>query len=192
MSTKQSGFSAIIIIVCVVVVIGVLGLIGWRLYSQPSTKTNNATSHNTSTSNPSDASNNNSPATPQPTYLDIKEFGIKIPLDNSIADATYTYDPSSSSNANPTESQLVNVTTKSLASASDNKCNVQVITRTQDQNLMGTPLVPNYTNIFKFGNYYYILNGIQFVCSTDKNVQQLLYQQSATFAQDFKAAQPDN
>jgi Tfp pilus assembly major pilin PilA len=189
---KQSGFSIVEGAIAIVVVM-VLGFIGWTVYNTYTSKPAKVTSQTTNPSSNnqlSKESTNATSATTQPTYLDIKEFGIKIPLDSSITDATYVLDPNL--NSNPTEAQTVNITTKSLASVSNNKCHIQEITRTQDQNILGIPLVPNGSTIFKIGNYYYIFGGQQFVCSTDKSVQQLLFRQTAIFTKDFQAAQPDN
>lgn len=194
-TNKQSGFAMIEIAIIAVLVIGILSFIGWTAYNsfhKPTTQVGDQTtsSSNSQPSKETSTATPTTPATPVNTSLDIKEFGLKVPLDSSISDATYSYDPSV--NTNPTEAQIVSVTTKALTSASNNKCNLFEITKTQDQNIYGTPLVPNSVNTFKIGSYYYILSGIQSVCSTNHGVQQLLYQQQNTFAKDFKSAQPYN
>lgn len=190
-ANKQSGFSVVEGVIAIVVVI-VLGFIGWSVYNHYSSKPAKVSSQTTSPSDgqPSKETTSSTTATTQTAYLDIKEFGIKIPLDSSIADATYTVLPLSS--VDPSGTQSINVTTKSLASASNNKCNLLEITQTVNQTWLGNPLVPNNTTVFKIGSYYYIFSGQQSLCSTDQKVNDLLHQQSATFGQDFKAAQPDN
>lgn len=91
---KQTGFS-IVETVVVVAVIVVLGAAGWAVYQrtkQSATKTDAASNPNQSTQQTT-----TTPPAPTVTYLDIQEWGIKLPLSDAIKDAYYV--PSSQNRA---------------------------------------------------------------------------------------------
>ena len=104
------------IIVAVLVVAG-LGLIGWKLYSlysKPSantTTTSNQATHQTG--NTQTNTTGNTSASDQTAYLDIKELGIKIKLDDSIKDVVYSYSTANNSQ-HPQYVGGVNLSSQSL------------------------------------------------------------------------------
>ena len=91
----QSGFGAIETLL-VIVAVGIIGTAGWFVYQHNRTKATNAAA------NPSNQqTQQTTTTTPVSTvnYLDVKEWGVKIPLSNNIKDAYYvvstgSYDPS--------------------------------------------------------------------------------------------------
>jgi hypothetical protein len=193
---KQSGFSAIISIVSIVLVIGVSGFIGWRLLSQPAQPNKQAASETTSNnanSPISPASTNSTTATTQPTYLDIKELGIKITLDDSIKDAIYTV------HTDTDGSQFAYISTTSLTSASKGTCSpdkggfASITKSTGTTQQVFSPAVRpiDNTKTFKFGtNTYVFITGTQATCTSDSTAQNLANKQQTTFINDFKTVQP--
>lgn len=190
MSNKnQSGFSIVLVAIVTVLVIGLIGYVGWSAYHQSQTKVASTTPSNSTSSTPPKETTTAATTTTAGTYLDIKELGIKITLDDSIKDATYTYDPTLNAQSDP---QQVSISTKSLVSTSSTACILGTIIRTNNQNLTGAPLVPNGSTIFKLGNYYYYLNNPQALCTNNTAANQLETLQQTTFRNDFKTIQPDN
>lgn len=88
---KQRGFSIVEVVLIVAALIG-LTAIGWAVYQhgKQSATTTNAEGNTTQ-------SNQQTTTTPAPTvaYLTITEWGIKIPLSDSIKDAYYVVDTTS-------------------------------------------------------------------------------------------------
>jgi prepilin-type N-terminal cleavage/methylation domain-containing protein len=82
---QQAGFSIIEVVIGVVVIGLILGA-GWFAYEHNKPKPGNA---NQGASPP--AADQPTPAEPNPavTYLDIKEWGVRVPLPDSIKDAYY-------------------------------------------------------------------------------------------------------
>lgn len=87
--SRRAGFS-IVEAVIVVVVIGILGTASWFVYQHNKTKPTGATG-GTQTTNQGSGHQPTSTPTPSPTvsYLTITEWGVKLPLPNSIKDAYY-------------------------------------------------------------------------------------------------------
>lgn len=86
-SGRQSGFSIIEALVAVVA-IGMIGASGWFLYQHLKTSATTIGA----TSNPSQSTNQQPTMTPAGStvaYLDIKEWGIKVPLSDAIEDGKY-------------------------------------------------------------------------------------------------------
>ena len=156
-------------VIIAVVVVGILGFIGWtayNAYNHPTKKTANATT-NTSTSQPSNETTNGTTTTPQSTYLDMKELGVKITLSNLINDAVYApyYTPSTDGTT------VVGFSTQSLANNSSN------IACSASHGALGiliksptpfpappqgtTTLQPDGKTIFKIGNNYYMYRAPQ-------------------------------
>lgn len=87
---SQKGFS-IIILLLILILLAILGFTGYYVYSTQQNKKNadnTKSADNNAASQPATAS---SAAKPDATkYLVITEWGVKIPLTNTIADANYT------------------------------------------------------------------------------------------------------
>jgi pilin/secretion family protein with methylation motif len=95
MKNKQAGFG-IVEAVIAVLVMGVLAGAGWFVYQHNRTKVTNAAVGSQPTSQQTTTT---TPPAPTVTYLAIKEWGIKLPLPNSIQDAYYVVDPGVSTDA---------------------------------------------------------------------------------------------
>jgi type II secretory pathway pseudopilin PulG len=82
--SKQAGFS-IVEAVLGVAVLGILGAAGWFVYQHNQPKPTDAAA----TTNQS--ANQQTTTTPAPTvaYLTINEWGVKLPLSDTIKDAYY-------------------------------------------------------------------------------------------------------
>src|SRR6266568_3175508 len=87
---NQSGFSAFVFLlpVLVVAVLAVGGLVVYQ-HHKPSSATNSAATSPTQTTSQSQ-NTATTQAAPTVAYLTIKEWGIKVPLSNSIKDAYYS------------------------------------------------------------------------------------------------------
>jgi len=85
----QSGFAITQTLVIVAVVV-IIGIIGGLVYKHNNTNTvNSATSSKTQTEQQQAASNNSQTAQQAQQYLVIKEWGVQLPLSDSIKDAYY-------------------------------------------------------------------------------------------------------
>jgi type II secretory pathway pseudopilin PulG len=164
MPTKrnQSGFSAIeaLLVVLIVVVLVIIGLVVYQRHKSTSAKTSVATNatqpQNTTTTQPAQAT------TP---YLTLKEWGVKLPLSESIKDAYYVAEKGSSNGpgALPTTMWL------GLTSLSSSSCNpsnndnggrgaVGAILRvlpTETDAVTGQLLTQKYPNGKTINGYYY-------------------------------------
>lgn len=197
-SNKQSGFSAVIGVVAIIIVIGVLGLIGWRLYNQPKTmKTANATPTTTnSPANPtSTTSTTKATITPQGTYLDIKELGIKILLNSQINDAIYSIVPTTdgSKGAGISAQSLVNLS--AACSTSHYTLGLIEATTTAPTNVNGQTATPDNKSLFKINNTYYWYRPPQneaCVTSGDQTTANAIGNKLSAFEQAFTTAQSDN
>ena len=87
----DSGFSLFETLVVIAIVV-VLGLGGWYVYHREhkAKTTADATSQTNTGTTPTQQQANSTTQTPATTYLDIKEWGVKIPLSSRIQDAYYT------------------------------------------------------------------------------------------------------
>lgn len=81
----QRGFGIIEIIILLVVV-GVLALTGWWVYQNNRTKVSDAAKGTSQSANNPSITTNPGPAV---TYLEIKEWGVRLPLGEGIKDAYY-------------------------------------------------------------------------------------------------------
>lgn len=183
---QQAGFSAVVSVVIIAFVIALTSCIGWVVYRQSLQQAAHTDSGSSRTGAP----------TTQSTYLDIKELGVKIRLDDSIKDVVYSYNPSDSSPVSVHDIGKVSLSTSSLI-ARDPNCKpapgvypLGLIDKFTND-LYGDKLKLDGTTLFKFGQYYYFLAPPQSPCSTDPSVNALAAQQRATFLTDFKTIQPD-
>src|SRR5258708_5065566 len=100
---KNPGFS-ITSILLVIVAIALLGMIGWRVYDAGKVKTSDTSNQTVASSRNNQSktdTGSTTPAQPAPqpaaTYLDIKEMGIKIKLDDKTGGDSYSYSVSTNS-----------------------------------------------------------------------------------------------
>ena len=184
---KNKGFG-IVGVVLIIAGLAIAGFVGWRVYESYAKDANSKNSNSQSNTNGSRST---------ATYLDIKEFGVKIKLSDSIKDATYYYD-SEYATKYPT-TPYISISTKSLADNSNGTCSASasisplgMIQRfSSDQDGLGNKLVPNNTTIFKIRGYYYMVRTPQAACSTDKSILDLATSQRKTFFEDFKTIQAE-
>ncbi len=136
------GTNKVIFLVLVVVVVGALAGSGWLLFQHRTTSSPNT-----------------------PGYLDIKEWGIKLPLSNGIKDAYYVV---SNSSHDPASGEP-NTVWLGLASLNRNGCDASLANQGQDTELGtivrgsptdtdpidGTPFSKLYPGGITIGKYYY-------------------------------------
>lgn len=95
---SQKGFSPVVIVLLIALV-GIVGATGWYVYSN-NKKTNESLSNTQKAANSTVDSSKKATATAKPTttptptqssqkYLVIKEWGVKIPVDDKYSDITY-------------------------------------------------------------------------------------------------------
>lgn len=82
----QSGFSTVELLL-VVLVIGIVGAAGWFVYQHNRTK---ATQAAPNASNQQTQQTTTTTPAPTVAYLTLKEWGVKLPLSDSIKDSYYT------------------------------------------------------------------------------------------------------
>ena len=87
---RQSGFSATVILLAVLVV-AVVAVAGFAVFQHNRTKVSNAAASTNQSTNPLTKTQQPTNTSPAPTvsYLIVKEWGVKVPLPDSIKDAYY-------------------------------------------------------------------------------------------------------
>lgn len=194
---KNAGFSVAGIAIVVVAVL-VVGAVVWRVYDASKNKPANnssATSHQApSHSGTAGPVNSSTPLVNSATYLDIKELGVKVTLDNKTNGVTY----SAAQSSNDEAVYIIDPSMKTLDQANQYCSGVTagmigLLDRSKDATHWGeTPIVVDNVKSFKVGDYYYLFRGSQSECSQDSTVGA----QRASHEQDFvnvlKSIQIDN
>lgn len=161
--SKQTGFSVIEGMLAALVLVALAG-VSFTVYQRvksSATTTDAATNPNQST--------NQQPVTttPAPTvsYLTIKEWGVKLPLSDSIKDAYYTFKGS-----NNGSDGLPNTAWLGLTSLNTNGCDISTtgpsstnkpigsilrVLPTDQDPVTGSPYKQEYPNGVTIGSYYY-------------------------------------
>jgi len=182
---KNTGFGVVEIIIAVVVVL-VVGLISWRLYD--ASKNKPSASIQQPNSNQSNEQTSNNTPTDTATYLDIKQLGVKIKLNDQVKDATFvtrTLDDGS---------LVAYFSTQSFASL-DPACDATsgqlgaLERTTTSTDRLGNQLIPDGQRVFKFENYYYIYTTPQALCS--EKVRSIVDSTMSAFQESLKTLQLD-
>lgn len=124
------GFSAIGVVL-IVVAICAIGTVGWLVYQNNKTKPTNAVGSNGS----SNSQQSTPPSNPSPTvaYLDIKGWGVKVPLGETIKDAYYTF-----SGSNKGDDGLPSTAWLGLTSLNDSGCGITTTGPTSEATPIGS------------------------------------------------------
>jgi Prokaryotic N-terminal methylation motif len=161
--SNQAGFS-IVEAVLVVAVIGIMGAAGWFVYQHNRTLSTGATSNPNPSSNQQTITPSTTPA-PTVSYLAIKEWGLKLPLSDSIKDAYYTVEGS-----NNGADGLPNTAWLGLTSLNSTGCNISTtgpsataspvgsilrVLPTDRDPVSGELYTQQYPNGATVGGYYY-------------------------------------
>ncbi len=86
---RQAGFSPVEVLI-VIAAVAVIGAAGWFVYQHNRTKATNAAGGTQTTNQTSNQqTTSTTPPAPTVTYLTIKEWGVRLPLSDSIKDAYY-------------------------------------------------------------------------------------------------------
>lgn len=188
---KQSGFTIIEGVLIVVALVALIGG-GWLVYQrtkQSATRTDAAPNPNQSTT-----------TTPAPTvtYLDIKEWGIKFPLPDSIKDAYYVPGVQNRADDGTPLAMFIGMKSLDAAGCDANSANVAggrstalgVIIRispTDVDHVSGVEYVKEYPSI-TIGNYAYAFDDTTKAgnCASATTLQSI----SAAFGTATKSATP--
>lgn len=195
---KQAGFGAVVIVAAVLVV-AMLGLLGWKLYSlyskpsaYPMATANQATPRTGNTQTNTAGSTSTSD---QATYLDIKELGIKIKLNNQISDAIYSIVPTTDGSKGAGISAQSLVGRSAACSPSNFTLGLIEATTTAPTYVGGQQALPvDNKTLFKFGDTYYWYRPPQNqgCLTTAQNDVDLISSKLNAFKQAFATVQLDN
>ena len=171
---KSLGFN-LVGIVFIVATIAIVGIIGWKVWSA-ATHQNQEGSNADPTTNNSSRTDTTAPQTDTTAYLDIKELGVKIKLDDEIKDAVYYYD------------SAARVSTKSLIEKSGGACDPKTSAPfgflTGAQDAVGA-------KVFESGPIVITHNMSTSACSDDPEIQALSLKQLAHFKEALKTMKSD-
>ncbi len=143
---RSQRFSLPITVLAVVVILAIIGFAGWIIYER--TNSVSMVNHGTTATGSS-----------QVKYLDIKEIGVRIPLDSSTADVVYApFDAASGAPAFGISAQsLVDQSGSNNCSAASGPLGLVVAT-TNPTIVTGahstSQLTPDNKTVFKFGRVY--------------------------------------
>lgn len=184
-AAKQSSrFSLPIVMLAALVIVAIIGFTGWIIYER--TSSSGMANHVATTTEP-----------PQVKYLDIKEIGVRIPLDSSTADVVYApFDAASGPPAFGISAQsLVDRSGGSRCLAASGVLGL-VIATTNPTVITGahstSQLIPDNKTVFKFGQTY-----IRYVppqndgCSNGNVTHDMVQSRQEAFAQAFAKLQRD-
>lgn len=157
---QQAGFS-IIEIVTTVVVVGLIVGAGWFAYQHNRPQAGNATPDN---NQPIDKPNSAKPG-PTVAYLEVKEWGVKIPLSEEIKDAYYISGGSSEGLDSPPNKIWLGIKSKKGANCDPGNNErgqrgalgaiIRVLPTTTDP-ITGELLIEAYPEGTMLGDYYYM------------------------------------
>lgn len=175
---NSAGFGLTVVVVAIVALV-VVGLVGWRLFDASKARPSQQQSND---QNPSNAQID------MAAYLDVKELGIKLKLDNQVRDATYAIQKLDDG------SLVARFSTRSLA-ASDPACGAEsgqlgaLEKSTMNTDRAGNQLVPDGQTVFKLGDYYYTYAVSQALCS--ETIRSAVGPAMAAFRESLKTIQLD-
>lgn len=192
---NQSGFGTLTVLL-VIVVIAVVGVTGWVVYDH-NHKANSKTSTTATdkTNQQKSLSNNNQQAQFTQQSLVIKEWGIQLPLTDTIKDAYYIVGKDSSDGPGgvPTTMWL---SVKSLTGAKCDPANNNAgergavgallrLSPTDVDAVSGQPLTEKYPNGTRLGRFYYAYQSwaTNNPCGSDSTLQPI----DAAFASSSKS-----
>jgi len=190
--SNQTGFGIIGIAIAVVavVVLSGTGYVAYKAHKKPTsdvstTGSNSTGSAQTTTTNTSTAAT----ITPQGTYLDLTQVGVKFLLSSSVSDAVYApyYAPSSDGATvfGISTQSVTSASTASSCSASHGLLGVISVTTTAPMKLVPpngeAPMTPDNKTLFLIGNKYY-----QYIAPQITTDQQAVEQSFATLQSDSR------
>jgi hypothetical protein len=178
-TSKEIGFGAVGVVVAALAVI-LIGAIAWRVYNASQTHSP-ARDENAKQSSKAASTTQQTNAA---DYLEVKELGVKIKLDEKTKDITYV---DSMQSPGDESVYIIDLSMKAM-DEKDQYCKgptagmVGLLDRSKDVNHWGEmPLQVDNNKSFKIGDYYYLFRGPQSECSQDTQVSR----QRASREQDF-------
>jgi hypothetical protein len=199
----QLGFAAILM-VAVLVTIGVAGT-GYLVYNAHNKKSLVSSDTTTSGTTPAEKTRSTSAGTaatvtPQGTYLDFKDVGVKMLLSSSVSDAVYA----PYHNPNSEGATVYGISTQSIINASsDVGCTaasgplgIVSVNSTAPKQLDGSggfkQLTPDNKTLFLIGGKYYQYMAPQNIgCSGGQVTDAQIQAAQKAFEQSFASLQPD-
>ncbi len=176
---KSKGFGVVGIVV-VVLAVAIAGFVAWRVWDAAQQKPSDANGQQTNSQPNGDQPKQ--PSVDTAKYLNIKELGVKIKLDEKTKDVSYVIAQGSDEAV-----YIINPVMKAVDDANQ-YCRgatagmVGLLDRSKNAQHWGeSPVVVNNVDVFKLGDYYYVFRGPQAECSQDEAISQ----QRASLRQDF-------
>lgn len=185
---NNSGFH-LIIIPLIVVIIGIIGFAGWYVWDT-NEKNNSATNSQATTPTPT-SSVSVTPTVSTTKYLEISEWGIKVPLSSAIQEAIYTPYTSLVNDELQIFLSTQNINSLYPECAGVSPSMVEGVARyfrfaNTDANV--NELLQAHPNSPKIGNYYYYYLGHIKPCAEGFEAGTAQFEQSAPLREAFQQA----
>lgn len=175
---KDAGFGVVGIVVIVVAIL-IVGVAAWRIYEV--NKGAPVATNNGQTEDPSQM------PTETATYLDIKELGVRIKLDDNTKDVTYSVAPNSGSEAVFVIDQTMKALDVQQCPGNETPGMIGLLDRSKNANHWGeTPTSVDNEKAFKIGEYYYLFREPQAECSQNEQTSEKRADQIKVFLNVLK------
>lgn len=181
MKKNQQGFSLIEIMLLLFVVVLISGL-GYFVWNQNNSSNQNPASQGSSNS----GSNTQNSQTAATKYLEIKEWGVKFPLSDTIADAVYAPSNDTTRRMDLSTASLANTDCGVTGSATPGLYRFSDVTSSPDYDDRAVTLKEDAV---KIGDYYFTYANPQAMCSEDTKVQDQASSNAAAFDDAIKHIQ---
>lgn len=186
---KQKGFTAVevVIVLLVILLLAAGGWYLWKKNSDKSTTEQSANSAQQQTSNQDAANERTDTQAPAKTYLEVKEWGVKVTLDDDSKDAYYVIKSEGPNYAYLSVRSLTN------PDCAPDQVSVGVITRFKQgdiEPISERPYTETVPDATKVGDYYYYYGRAQAYC--DENQEAKLKAVDAAFNKSVKTIEAIN
>ncbi len=194
---NQSG-TGVLEALLILVIVGILGFTGWFVWS--SQKSANDTYNNTDKSDALTAAegkakaDNSSAATNskliKADYLVVKEWGVKIPIDESLSGLVYTYERFEDGRYLP----AFNFESILGGAECGGPGAVAYMIRfraNETSSITGELLTATYTGAVRIGDYFYAASLPQAACSNNQAIQSKINDARGPISKAIEAVQPN-
>jgi hypothetical protein len=181
---NEKGFSVVELLIVILMFV-LIGAVGYLVYKDHHTAVPKVvTVTKTTVAKPKTSKITSTGAATTPSYLAIKEWGVRIPLSSSISDAYYYYNNGYA---------YLSVQSHNNDQCAANNVSEGVMTRFSqsdvDPQTNQTLLSEHTTDAVKVGNYYYFYTHPQAECSSDTTIQNQANIDMQAFEQAVKQIQ---
>ncbi|HEY4963558.1 MAG TPA: hypothetical protein VIH90_02570 [Candidatus Saccharimonadales bacterium] len=182
---NEKGFSVVELLIVILVLV-LIGGVGYLVYKDHKTTVPKVVTVTKTVVLQPKTQSTNTTTTSTPSYMVIKEWGVKIPLTSSISDAYYYYNNGYA---------YLSVQSHSSDQCAANNVSEGVITRFSptdiDPQTNQTLLSEHTIDAVKVGNYYYFYTHPQAACSSDTTIQNQANTDMQAFEQAVKQIQAE-